>query len=114
MDCRVKPGNDDRGCVDLIGIRSGQTLNCAALIHSQKFAPGGFCRSAAYMVSKLPSVTKSYLVLWVVKPWTKVCSAMWSLRHEPWPPRLSTERPTIASITSSCEGQLPLFAFDAF
>src|SRR6266540_6046864 len=91
-----------------------QTLNCALLIQSQKFAPGGFCRSAAYMVSKLPSVTKSYLLLCVVKPCTKVCSAMWSLRHEPLPPRLSTERPIIASMTSCWAGQLPPLALDAF
>src|SRR5215471_20575310 len=97
-----------------IVLRGAQTLNCAVLIQSQKFAPGGFCRSTEYMVSKLPSVTKSYLLLCVVKPWTKVWSAIWSLRHEPLPPRLSTERPTIASMTSSCDGQAPFFAFDAF
>src|SRR5712691_5178528 len=91
-----------------------QTLNSAVLIHSQKFAPGGFCNSVEYMVSKLPSVTKSYLLLCVVRPCTKVWSAMWSLRQEPLPPRLSTDRPTIASITSSCVGQLPPFALAAF
>src|SRR6266853_5954558 len=91
-----------------------QTLNSAVLIHSQKFAPGGFCNSVEYMVSKLPSVTKSYLLLCVVKPCTKVCSAMWSLRQDPLPPRLSTDSPARASITSSCEGQLPFLAFAAF
>src|SRR5262252_5394034 len=96
-----------------IVLRGAQTLNCAVLIHSQKLAPAGFCRSVEYMVSKLPSVTKSYLLLCVVKPCTKVWSAMWSLRHALLPPRLSTERPTSASITSSCDGQLPPFAFDA-
>src|ERR1041385_7062321 len=95
-------------------IGGDQTLNCAVLIHSQKFAPGGFCRSVEYMVSKLPSVTKSYLLLCVVKPCTKVWSAMWSLRQPPLPPRLSTDRPIMASITSSCDGQLPLFACAAF
>jgi hypothetical protein len=29
MDCRVKPGNDDRGCVDLLGIRSGVSIPTA-------------------------------------------------------------------------------------
>src|SRR5262249_42678881 len=53
-----------------------QILNCAVLIQSQKLAPGGFCRSAAYMLSNVPSVTKSYLLLWVVRPCTNVCSAM--------------------------------------
>ncbi len=53
-----------------------QTLNCAVLIQSQNLAPGGFCRSAENIVSKLPSVTKSYLLLCVVKPCTKVWSAM--------------------------------------
>src|SRR6266705_1428449 len=92
----------------------GQSLNWAVLIQSQKFAPDGFCRSAAYIVSKLPSVTKSYLLLWVVKPWTKVCSAMWSLRQEPLPPRLSTDSPSSAPITSSWPGQLPPLAAAAF
>src|SRR2546428_251834 len=31
MDCRVKPGNDDRGCVDLFGIRSGVSIPSARL-----------------------------------------------------------------------------------
>src|SRR5713101_5015198 len=96
--------------IDLV---CGQTLNCAVLIHSQKLAPGGFCKSVENMVSKVPSVTKSYLLSWVVKPCTNVCSAIWSLRQELFPPRLSIERPTRASMTSSCEGQLPFFAFDA-
>src|SRR5205823_2162440 len=80
-----RPGNDNPGkwtCFAVRGTPSmalrnrDQILNCAVLIQSQKFAPGGFCRSLAYMVSKLPRVTKSYLLLCVVKPCTKVCSAM--------------------------------------
>src|SRR5258708_23795656 len=93
---------------------SDQTLNCAVLIHSQKFAPGGFCSSVEDRLSNVPSVTKSYLLLCVVKPCTKVWSAMWSLRQPPLPPRLSIERPTMAPMMSSCDGQLPLFAFIAF
>src|SRR6185437_4906300 len=63
-----------------------QTLKFAVLIHSQKFAPGGFCRSAEYIVSNVDRVTKSYLFLWVEKPCTKVWSAILSLRQPPLPP----------------------------
>src|SRR3977135_3683641 len=86
------------------------TLNCVVLIHSQKLPPGGFCRSVENIVSNVPSVTKSYLLSWVANPRPNVCSAMWSLRQEPLPPKLSTESPTIASMTSSCDGQLPPLA----
>src|SRR5262249_11527971 len=91
-----------------------QTLNLAVLIQSQKLAPGGFCRSLAYIVSKLPSVTKSYLLLCVVRPCTKVCSAMSSLRQDPLRPRLSTDSPSMPSITSCCAGKLPFLASAAF
>src|SRR5437868_118669 len=93
---------------------SDQTSNWAVLIHSQKFAPGGFCSSVEYRLSNVPSVTKSYLLLWVVRPCTKVWSAIWSLRQALLPPRLSIDRPTSASMISSCDGQLPPFAFIAF
>src|SRR4029078_4956018 len=93
---------------------SDQTLNWAVLIHSQKFAPGGFWSSVEYRRSNVPSVTKSYLLLWVVKPCTKVWSAIWSLRQAPLPPRLSLDRPSTEPTLCSCDGQLPPFAASAF
>src|SRR5436853_293196 len=97
------------------GCAGRQILNWAVFSHSQKLAPAGFCRSLEYMVSILAgsSVTKSYLLLWVENPCTNVWSAMWSLRQEPLPPRLSTERPTMASITSSLDGHAEPLALAA-
>src|SRR5262249_43806298 len=93
-----------------------QIWNFAAFSQSQKMAPAGFCNSVEYMVSMRAGsrVTKSYLLAWEEKPCTNVWSAMWSLRQEPLPPRLSTEDPSSAPITSSTVGQAVPLAFAAF
>src|SRR5262245_2197946 len=101
---------------DMGFVHRPQIWNLAAFSQSQKLAPAGFCNSVEYIVSMRAGsrVTKSYLLAWVEKPCTKVWSAMWSLRQEPLPPRLSTDNPTMAPMTSSMPGHCPPLAFDAF
>src|SRR5215813_370784 len=107
---------DGRRCPRHGSARRTQIWNFAAFSQSQKLAPAGFCNSVEYMVSMRAGsrVTKSYLLAWVEKPCTKVWSAMWSLRQEPLPPRLSTEDPSRAPIMSSMVGQAVPLAFAAF
>src|SRR5262249_34374616 len=110
--CTTRPQSSiDARCDSALG---DQTLNLAVLIQSQKLAPGGFCRSLAYIVSRLPCGTESYLFVGGVLPCTKVFWAVCPLPQDPLPRSLPTDSPAMASITSSWDGQLPFLTFAAF